>query len=325
MIGRFVNNIAGTTASAPGVGGFTPNGPATQARAWSNVDWWIGLVRFEDVSNAWELRWCFWNGVILTRLSGGFVDSSTGTSLSLTAAAVAIMVAGAEDVMFNIGTVPWASVNAINGATGSTLNNTAVAVTATGTATAISASSGSIFNQRIRTQLAATAANGLAGWSHAPFPLWRDATAGCGGFEVMGSFQVLTAGTSMRMLVGASASPLSTVEPSTLRGCFFGKDQGDANIQFMSVGAVSFTKVNTGIVLASGGVYICRVWCSPGATKVHGLIVRLDTQEIFYGTIGTTLPTGTDLLNSRNTLSLGTTATVGLTAHFNRLLTRAAG
>jgi hypothetical protein len=88
--------IKGTTSGTPGTGAFTPNAAASGARAWSNVAaGWIGVVRFDDGS-AWELAYSYWNGTTLSRSSAGFIDSSTGSQLSLTSAATAALVVSAD-------------------------------------------------------------------------------------------------------------------------------------------------------------------------------------------------------------------------------------
>jgi hypothetical protein len=108
MTAPFYPDIKGTTSGAPGTGAFTPNAAASTYRAWSTVPIWVGLVRYED-GTAWELSWSYWNGTTLVRASTP-VDSSTGSTLSLTAAATAAMVVDPSEVMSHLGGVAWRGV-----------------------------------------------------------------------------------------------------------------------------------------------------------------------------------------------------------------------
>lgn len=311
MSAPFYNAIKGTTSGAPGTGAFTPNAAATGSRAWSVVPaGWIGMVRFEDASNAWELCWSYWNGTTLSRSSAQLFDSSTGSALTLTSAATAAMVIQASDVMSHVGTTKWCAWIA---GTGTTLVAVGVAALAvTGTASAGALATTNLLTEQVRVvETSATTANATAGVSGGAAVV--DTTAGRGGMEYVARFGASSLPTGPKLFAGLTTVTFggSTGEPSTLAASIaaFAKDSTDTNIQLLTKDGSTAHKTDTGIPLTANGWYEASVWIEPGSNKVYGLLIRLDTGDIWYGSTTTNPPaSGSAMLT--NTFG-GLSATAG--------------
>jgi hypothetical protein len=295
MPAPFYSAIKGVNSgSAAGTGAFTPGSAPSGYRAWSLVPTgWFGKVRFEDGTD-WELCYCFWTGTTLTRAAQQVFDSSTGSQLSLTTAATASMIVSAEDIGNHWGRTRQ---GAVYGALG---GNALVSVglptfTAIGTATAKILVNGQIATSQPSVKLAsATTANAQAGVHHASAMGLVSVFAGIGGMEVTGRFGVTTLPTNPKMLMGMTTVTwaASAGEPSALAASMaaFGKDSTDATIKLFTKDGTTINKVDTGISLGGTGYYEFSVWCEPGSNKVYGLLVRYDTQEVWFGSTTTNCP-----------------------------------
>jgi hypothetical protein len=290
MPAPFYNAIKGTTSGTPGSGAFTPNAAASGFRAWSTVPTgWIGLVRFEDGS-AWELSFCYWNGTTLSRGTNQLFDSSTGSVLSLSSAAMAAQVNDASEVMSHL----------INASAPSAVG--IAAPTATGTAAATTLATTNFLTEQPRTQsTSATTANAQAGFSSAQAMALVSTSAGHGGFEFVCRFGASGLPTGPRLFMGMTGTTFiaNTGEPSALVAnvAAFAKDSTDTNIQLLvNSNAGSGTKTDTGIALAANGWYEASIWAEPGSNKIYGLLVRLDTGAIWFGSTTTDVPANGALL-----------------------------
>jgi hypothetical protein len=290
----FYNCIKGTTAGTPGTGAFTPNAASSGFLAWSTVPSnWIGLVRYED-GTAWELQYSYWNGTTLSRASTQFVASSTGSNLTLTSAATAALVADAADVMSHLGETAVKGWFSAATATTPTLLGMP-APTVTGTPAAGSIATTNYLTEQVRTQITtATTANAQGGWSMGASVASVVSTAtGRGGVEYVCRFGASQLPTGPRLFVGGSSTVVTTGEPSALTASVMGfaKDSTDTNIQLLvNSNAGSGTKTDTGIPLVANGWYSASVWCEPGSNTVTGLLIRLDTGAIWYGSTSTDVP-----------------------------------
>ena len=295
MAGPFHNAIKGTTAGAPGTGAFTPNAASTGYIAWSTVPsgWW-GLVRYTDGS-AWGLQYSYWNGTTLSRSAPQFVSSSTGSPLSLTAAAEAFMIADGARVSPHPILPTRRAVPLINSASAPTVIGIAAGVI-TGTASAAAIAATNYLTEQPRVQIASlTTANAQAGYTHTTAMALVSTAAGRGGWEFACRFGASTLPTGPRLFCGMTATTFvaNTAEPSALVANYavFGQDSTDTNIQLITnSNAGTGTKIDTGIPLVANGWYEATIWCDPGSTTIKALLVRLDTGAIFYTTTSTDVP-----------------------------------
>jgi hypothetical protein len=323
------DNIKGTTSGAPGTGSFTPNAAATGARAWSNVAaGWIGVVRFEDGTD-WGLSYCYWNGTALTRPSAGFIDSSTGSQLSLTSAATAALVVSADAVATPIGSSRLCAyiAPASNGSAFDRLGFGSPSTSGTlGFATL--ATTNFLTEQVAVTFTSTTGANAIAGFnngSSGQTAAVYSTTAGRGGFDFSSRFGALTLPTGPRLWIGLTNTALTGIEPSAVAGSFaaFGKDSTDTNIQFMTKDGTTAGKTDTGITLTAGAFYLARIWAAPGGGKVYGLLIRWDTGDIWYGSRTTNLPANGSLLFPEAKAALnGTNTGTAVVLHVASLVVR---
>lgn len=296
MAGPFFNGIKGTTAGAPGAGAFTPNAASTGYHAWSTVPtgWW-GLVRFEDTGTTWEFQYCYWNGTTLSRsATNQFVSSSSGTALTLTAAATATMIADG----FEIAPHPATPQRAWRAQTGVATVSTDGLPTCvqTGTAAAAVLATTNFLTEQARVQLTSlTTANAQCGWSAATTAAAHNTTAGRGGFEFAARFAIVSFPATRRVFVGVTSTTMlaNAGEPSALVAnvAALAMDSTDTNLQFLTnSNAGAGTKIDTGIALVANGVYEVSIWADPGSTTFKILLVRLDTGAIFYRTTATDTP-----------------------------------
>jgi hypothetical protein len=323
----FFNAIKGTTAGAPGTGAFTPNAAASGYRAWSNVPaGWIGLVRYEDGS-AWELSYSYWNGTTLSRASTQLYDSSTGSALSLTSAATAAMIVDAREVMTHLGGPAWrgwlAQVNS------TTVSNFGMAApTVNGTAVANTIANTNFKTEQLRVQVSsATTASALGGWSMgANSAVVNSTSAGRGGYEVVCRFGANQLPTGPRLIIGLSTVTVGSFEPSAITGAHvhaFAKDSTDTNIQFLTQDGTTSRKVDTGIPLNTTGWYEATIWQDAGSNRCYGLLVRLDTGDIWFGSTTTNVPASgstflVQALGGLNASNTGTAFQIQLGSYFIR-------
>jgi hypothetical protein len=329
MPAPFYGAIKGTTAGTPGTGAFTPNAASTGFSPWSDVPTgWMGRVRFEDGS-AWAVAYCYWNGTTLSRSANQLVKSSTGSPLSLTSSATAAMVIDPNEVMPHLGGTRWMHWSPSN--TGNTMTGVGGSPTlvVTGTAGSNTLATTNYQTEQIRNNIAsATTANAQQGYSHATAQAVVSTAAGRGGFELSCRFGPSVLPTGPRLFMGMSTVTFvgQTIEPSARVGSYviFGKDSTDTNIQFITNdGTTTGTKIDTGIVLATGGWYEMTVWTEPGSNKCYGLLMRLDHGDIWYGSTTTDVPLNGSLMLPMLLGGLnGTNTGTAFTMHYGSITLR---
>ena len=330
MPGPFHNLIKGTTSGTPGTGAFTPSAAASGFSAWSTVpSGWFGLVRFEDGS-AWGMSYCYWNGTTISRPTGGFVSSSTGSQLSLTSAATAALVANGAEVTPHPVRACRTAMATVNG---SSLTIAGLpGATVTGTAASGTPATTNFLTEQVRTQITSgTTANAQSGISF-PFTACAvvSSSAGRGGYEFRARFGVTTLPTGPRLFVGMTGTTIIgvTTEPSALTANYavLGKDSTDTNLQLLvNSNAGSGTKTNTGIPLVTGGLYDVTIWTDPGSLTTYVLLVRVDTGDIFYGSTATDVPVNGALLTPIVAGGLSSTTGTDFVLQFCSLTVRQGG
>lgn len=296
MPSPFYNAIKGITAGAAGTGAFTPSAASAGYRAWSTVPaGWIGLVRFEDAAAAWELQYSYWSGTTLSRsATTQFVASSSGSALTLTSAATAAMVPDASEIMPHLGTTPWRCWTP-QPAQASTTNLGFNAPTVVGSAAVSLATTNFYTEQPGYGSTSASTANAQGGFYHSVAQAVFSTTAGRGGYDFVGRFGASQIPTGPRLFVGMTSATYfgSTAEPSAFVGHLttFAKDSTDTNIQLLvNDNSGGGAKTDTGIALVANGWYEASVWAEPGGGRVYGLLTRLDTGAIWYGSTNTGIP-----------------------------------
>lgn len=329
MAGPFHNNIKATSSGAAGTGAFTPSTASADGLAWSNVPTgWIGLVRYDD-GTSWELRYGYWNGTTISRPANGFVSSSSGTGLTLSASATAALVPDGGYVQKRaVGSERWV-IPVVNNTTASTTGM--AAPTAVGTAAAVALAATNYLTEQPRVQYtSATTANAQAGGAVAGIVGITSSTAGRGGWEFICRFGASQIPTGPRLFVGMTATTYngSTVEPSALTANYavFGLDSTDTNIQLLTNSNVSTgTKIDTGIPLAANGWYEATIWCDPGSTTIKALLTRMDTGAIYYGTTNTDVPATGSLMLAQCIGGLSATTGTAMILHLGGITVRTGG
>lgn len=294
MPSPFYNNIKGTTAGTPGTSAFTPNAASAGAEAWSTVpSGWMGMVRFEDGSAA-SREFSYWNGTTLSRASTQTVWTSTGSHLTLTSAATAAMVVDASEVMPHLGTTPWRGWIP-QPSVASTSNFGLAAPTVVGSASVNLATTNYYTEQPGYGSTSASTANAQGGFYHTVAQAIFSTTAGRGGFDFTGRFGASQIPTGPRLFIGMTSATYfgSIAEPSALTAhlCTFAKDSTDTNIQLLvNDNSGGGAKTDTGIALVANGWYEASIWAEPGGARIYGLLSRLDTGAIWYGSTNTGIP-----------------------------------
>ena len=327
MTGPFHNAIKGTTASAPGTGAFTPNAASAGYLAWSTIGaaWW-GLVRFEEAAT-WETIYSYWNGTTLSRSATQRVDGSSGSLLTLTAAATATLVEDGAAISPHLGTGLVRGYIGIPAAATAPTPLGLAAVTVTGTAgTATIATTNFLTEQARSTTASLTTANAQAGYSSGIVAV-NNTAAGRGGWDMTFRFGASTTlPTGPRLFAGMTGTTFvaQTIEPSAFTAHYaaFAKDSTDTNIQLLTNSNVGTgTKITTGIPLVLNSWYHAQIWMPPGGATVYALLVRLDTGAIFYTFTTTDIPgTATMRMNVIGGLSatIGTAFTLDMGAMIAR-------
>jgi hypothetical protein len=289
----FFDAIKGTTSGTPGTGSFTPNAAAPGFRAWSNVpSGWIGLVRYEDGSS-WELRYGYWNATAISRPTNGFHSSSSGSGLTLTSAATAALVMAADMIQPNPGVVPTMLCYAVNGLTTRHLLGVGSANVSGTAGAAFIGESANALGRQIRTKYtSATTANAQCGLlldegGTSSGLLYYSTTAGAGGFSMAWSFGASQIPTSPRLYMGVSSTSFvgNTGNPSAFADYIAGfiKDSGDTNFQFMTKDGATANKQDCGFALTANGWYRAAIWALPGGGRIYGLLIRIDSGDIWFG------------------------------------------
>ena len=329
MAGPFHNAIRGVTLVVPGTGSFQPSGAAPGALPWPSAIAWAGLVRFEDGTD-WELRYCFWNGLTISRPAAGFVASSTGSGLNLSANATAELVADGyrvrpdtPGVYRELIPVPGSNAPQALGMP---------AATGIGTATAPALASTNYLTGQNRVQYAsATTANSQAGVVNTQAMAIIDTSSGRGGWKFACRYGASTLPTGPRLFVGMTAGTFAsnTGEPSAFvqNYAVHGRDSTDTFIQLITnSNAGGGTKISTGISFAANGWYESVIWCDPGNFTIKALLIRWDTGEIHYTETSTDTPNNASLLFPQMIGSLnGTNTGTAITMQFGGYSVRSGG
>jgi hypothetical protein len=303
--GPFLNAIKGTTGSAPGTGAFTPNAAASGFIAWGDSVWgvptgWVGLVRYDD-GTEWELRYGYWNGTTVSRPTNGFVTSSTGSALSLSSSATAAIPADGQIVAPHLGTGLARGYTGIPGESTSPAAFGIAGLTVSGIGGAATIATTNFLTEVPRSlATSASTANAQGGFT-LPLTVSTNTTAGRGGWQFVtrfGSSQFDPL--SRRLFVGVSGTTFVavTTDPSafTARYACFALDVADTNIQFLTnANTTTGTKIDTGLTFDTGGWYHAQIWMMPGGGRVYGLLIRLDTGAIWFGSTTTDIPDTTTL------------------------------
>lgn len=325
MAGPFYNNIRAPTGSAPGTGSFTPSGSVFAGQPWSAVaSGWIGLVRYEDGIEA-ELRYGYWNGTVITRPANGFVWSTTGAALSLSAAATASLIADSNKVQPHLGGVGFSLMVPVPGST--TIHGLGAVNTNLGTASAEAIAATNFLTEQPRLKWTSlTTANAAAGVHMGTSPRMVYSTvAGSGGGEFVCRFGASTIPTGPKLWTGLQLAINTSVnEPSSFFNlALFAKDSGDTNIQLMTNdGTGAATKIDTGIPWVANGWYEASIWFPPGGGRIYALLIRLDTGAIFYRETTTDLPVNGSLLVPVCYGSLSATTGTALVLHVGAMMAR---
>jgi len=331
--GPFYNLIGSTTSAAAGTGAFTPSAAAPGFISWTDsilgvAAGWVGLVRYEDGAD-WELRYDYWNGTALSRPANGLVASSTGSALSLSSAAVALMVPDGALVQPNLGTGMGRGWTGIGNSSGAPSAVGTGALTVTGTAGNAALATTNLRTEIPQSQVAsATTANAQAGFAPAAPLAVNNTAAGRGGWLFMCRFGTSTTIPALRRLfVGATGTNYvgQTIDPSAFTAHFaaFALDAADTNIQLLTnSNAGGGTKIDTTIPLVQDGWYHAQIWMRPGGGRVYALLVRLDTGAIWYGTTTTDIP-GTTTLLPNCVGGLSSTTGTAFTLNMGALMLRA--
>lgn len=310
MAGPFFNNIKATSSGAAGTGAFTPSSAVLGALDWTNVpSGWIGLVRFDD-GTASELRYSYWNGTTLARATNAFVWSTTGSALSLSSSATAELVIDGLDVQPHLGGTRWGlTVSQLGANTIQTMGMTSQ--TNNGTPSLANLATTNFLTEQAReVWTSLTTANAAAGPSNSIAQCVFSTAAGRGGGEFVARFGASQLPTGPKLVVGLSAALWSAAnEPSAqaFNAIAFTKDSTDTNIQFLTKDGTTAHKIDTGIPLTANGWYEASVWFDPGGAKAWGLLIRLDTGDIWFGSTTSNLPANGSLLLAQIVGSLSAT------------------
>ena len=190
-----------------------------------------------------------------------------------------------------------------------------VAVSATGTATAVTTTAASFYTyKKLLSYTASSGSTAIAGWRVIPRTYIHGNTYG--GFKFSCGFGfhagMASGGINRRMFVGFQSSGVAPtdIEPSTVTSCFFfGLDNGDVNIQFMhNDGAGTCTKIDTGLPRPTADqvdFYCVEFLSVAGSSVLNYKIINELNGTMFSGSVSTNLPSNTTALAPRAWLSAG--------------------
>lgn len=330
--GPFLNAIKGTTGSAPGTGDFTPNAAASGFIAWGDSVWgvptgWVGLVRYDD-GTAWELRYGYWNGTTISRPANGFVTSSSGSALSLSSAATAAIPADGQIVAPHLGT---GLARGFTGIPSSSTTATALGVASasrTGTSGVATVATTNFLTEQPRSlQTSATTANAQAAFTAGVLAV-INTTSGRGGWQFVARFgSTQFDPTSRRLFSGVTSVTYVgvTTDPSALtaRVAAFSLDVADTNIQFLTNdNSGTGTKIDTGVTFEAGGWYHTQIWMTPGGGRAYGLLIRLDTGALWFGSTTTDIPNTTATLRHQIVGGRGAGTGTAFALHMGAMMLR---
>lgn len=292
MYGPFHDNVKAGVSGTPGTGTITMGAASTGCRAWSNVPA-KQVVWYRAVEGAGsEIGLGYWNGTTLTRNLLHSSYSTTGAKLNLTSAATVELTIPALDAAASAGRV-FESRCEVQFGDNAVFFRGMYGADLRGTRAAVSWADTNFLTRQPRCQFTSgTAAGDVAGLHANGYDCSYSTVAGQGGFDYRarwGASQIPTGG---RLFVGFYPAGLYDIDPSGLTSIIcFGKDSADTNISFMTRGGSgSVTKTDTGIALAANGWYESRLICPPGGGIAYGILIRLDTGEIWCGNSTTNLP-----------------------------------
>jgi hypothetical protein len=90
----------------------------------------------------------------------------------------------------------------------------------------------------------------------------------------------------------------------------------------MTKDGTTTNKIDTGIPLAANGWYEASVWWEPGGGRVYGLLIRMDTGDIWFGSTATNLPTNGSYMFPQVVGSTGTATGTGIVFHVGHMAMR---
>lgn len=195
--------------------------------------------------------------------------------------------------------------------------------TATGTATAVTPATTSLYTymRKVEALVTTGAATAVAGWRGPQLMVCRGNAATIGGFWFIcrwGPATGVATATNRGFcgLRGSNAAP-TDVQPSTLTQiCGMAWDAADTNIQFMTNAAGTATKADLGASFPvptadRTKMYELTMFCAPNDTTLYYEVQDLGTGAT-TGTLSTTstLPTNTQMLTPQVWMSVGGTSSV---------------
>jgi hypothetical protein len=293
------------SSSAAGSGSFTPSTLTNGMFAMGQLRVGMcGLFRFDD-GTAWELRWGFYTGSVITRPTNGFVASSSGSGLTLSANAVVTLLSPLGLYQRGMGECVMSVLPNMNS---TTISNSVCSSSADGTAGAVSFNDTNLLIRQPQVQFASATTASAAGGTKAGSTV----TNGNAGYHLSTRFGSTQNPTAPRLAVGISASVSALAgEPSALVNvAMFAKDSTDTNIQFMVNDASgTATKADTNIAFAINVLYEASIWCAPGGAAQFGLLVDYTNQALWYGSASSNIPVATTSIGWRCGGSLNGTDT----------------
>lgn len=305
---------------APGTGSATPTNAAKGLFGLYQLR--VGgcyLFRFDDGS-AWEIRWGFYTGTVITRPANGFVASSSGSGLTLTANVVCSVLTPLG--LFQRGMGEAAGAFAVGIGQSSPTAVGMIGVSADGTNANVVWADTNLFTRQPQNKYtSATTASSPAGVKTTAV-----ITSVNTGFHFTSRFGSSQIPTAPRLCVGLTNSVAALGgEPSALTDILIlGKDSTDTNIQMMVNDASgSATKQDTSIAFAINTLYEAAVWCDPAGATGYGLLIDYTNQALWYGSASSNLPTASTGLSVRSGGGLnGTDTGTALVFHFGGLYFR---
>lgn len=197
------------------------------------------------------------------------------------------------------------------------------ALTAAGTATAVTVAATNVYTQSKCLEYLVTAAanNAVAGFRASQNTFWRGNATDFGGFHMVCRWGPATgvATTTNRAFVGMTSSTAAPtdVQPSSLLSmCGMGWDAADTNIQIMTNdGTGTATKTDLGAsfpvpTVDRSKVYELQLYCAPNASTMSYKVTDVGTGSVASGTLSTDLIPNTTFISPRGWMSVGGTSSV---------------
>ena len=188
---------------------------------------------------------------------------------------------------------------------------------ATGTATARTVATTSLFTSMCRLgYVSAATAGASAGTRHGLLQFWRGNAAGLGGFFYLARVGIAQFQANLRAFVGlyGTATAIGNVNPSTLLNMVgLAVDSGQTTWRIMrNDGSGTATAIDLGANFpantSGADLYELALWCAPNSGTINYRVERLNTAFVAEGVLSTDLPANTALLAPQIWVNNGTTA-----------------